>query len=72
MMVGAYYLAIFVGGVVSGWLGRFYEPLQPTAFWLLHAAIGMSGAAIIFLLRTWFLQALRLEPEAVDRAPVPA
>src|SRR5690606_39997789 len=29
MMVGAYYLGIFIGGIVSGWLGRFYEPVGP-------------------------------------------
>jgi len=72
MMVGAYYLAIFIGGLVSGWLGRFYEPLQPSAFWLLHAAIGLSGAMLIFLLRGWFLRALKLESGATIQAAVPA
>jgi POT family proton-dependent oligopeptide transporter len=47
MMVGAYYLGIFGGGAFSGWVARFYEPLQPTAFWLLHAGIAASGALII-------------------------
>ena len=70
MMVGAYYLAIFVGGIASGWLARFYEPLQPTAFWLLHAGIGASGAALIFGLRGWFQRALRLEPSANGHVPV--
>jgi POT family proton-dependent oligopeptide transporter len=68
MMVGAYYLAIFVGGILSGWLGRFYEPLQPAAFWTLHAAIGLAGAALLYGLRSWFLRALRLdaaEPTAI-------
>ena len=71
MMVGAYYLAIFVGGVVSGWVARFYEPLGPTAFWLLHAGIGLAGAALIWILRGWFLRSLRVEP-ATASAPVPA
>ena len=72
MMVGAYYLAIFIGGIFSGWLGRFYEPLQATGFWLLHAAIGMSGAALIFLLRGWFLRTLGLETAADSCVAVPA
>lgn len=60
MLVGSYYLGIFVGGIFSGWLGRFYEPLQPTAFWLLHAGIGGAGAAAMLLLRRWFVRELRL------------
>ena len=72
MMVGAYYLAIFVGGVFSGWLARFYEPLQPTAFWLLHAAIGGAGAILIFALRSWFLRILRLGSAPAAGAVVPA
>lgn len=72
MMVGAYYLAIFVGGIVSGWLGRFYEPLQPTAFWMLHAAVGFAGAALLFALRGWFLRALRLDAVAPNAVAAPA
>lgn len=60
MMVGAYYLGLFVGGIVSGWLARFYEPLQPAAFWLVHAVIGASGAVLIVLLRGSFVRALKL------------
>ena len=72
MMVGAYYLAIFLGGVFSGWLARFYEPLQPAAFWLLHAAIGVAGALLIGLLRGWFLGTLRLRSAPGSGAAVPA
>lgn len=50
-MVGAYSLGIFVGGIASGWLGRFYEPLQPAGFWALHAAIALAGGALYFLFR---------------------
>lgn len=49
-MVGAYYLAIFAGGIFSGWLGRFYEAMSPAQFWLLHAAVVGSGAVLIVLL----------------------
>lgn len=58
MMVGAYYLAIFIGGLVSGWLGRFYEVLSPAAFWLMHAAIVASGAVLLLVLRRPLLRAL--------------
>lgn len=64
MVVGAYYLGLFVGGVFSGWLARFYEPLGPAAFWLLHAGVGVAGAGLVWMLRGWFQRNLRLEPNA--------
>lgn len=61
MMVGSYYLSIFVGGFVSGWLGRFYEVLSPAQFWLLHAALAGAGALLVLLLRRPLSRAMRLE-----------
>jgi len=60
MMVGSYYLSIFVGGFVSGWLGRFYEVLSPAQFWLLHAAVAGLGALLVLLLRRPLGRAMRL------------
>jgi proton-dependent oligopeptide transporter, POT family len=59
MMVGAYYLGIFIGGIGSGWLGRFYEPVGPLGFWSLHAAVVASGAVFVLLLRPWLVRTLR-------------
>lgn len=61
MMVGAYYLGIFVGGIVSGWLGRFYEPMGPLAFWGMHGAIAGSGTLLVLVLRPWLVLRLRRE-----------
>jgi POT family proton-dependent oligopeptide transporter len=61
MMVGAYYLALFAGGIVSGWLGRFFEVMSPAAFWLLHGAIVGAGAVLILLLRRPLLREMKLE-----------
>jgi POT family proton-dependent oligopeptide transporter len=60
MMVGSYYLSIFVGGIVSGWLGRFYEVLTPAQFWLLHAALAGLGAVLVLMLRRPLARAMRL------------
>jgi proton-dependent oligopeptide transporter, POT family len=60
MMVGSYYLGLFVGGIVSGWLARFYEPFGPTLFWLMHMAIGIAGALSIVMLRPMFVRVLEL------------
>ncbi len=59
MMVGSYYLSIFVGGFVSGWLGRFYEALSPAEFWLLHAALVGSGAVLVAVIRKPFSRLLQ-------------
>jgi len=58
MMVSSYYLSIFIGGMVSGWLGRFYEVLSPAQFWLLHAALVGSGALLVLVIRTPFSRLL--------------
>ena len=61
MMVSSYYLSIFAGGFLSGWLGRFYEPLTPAQFWLLHAAIAGAGCLLVLLLRRPLQSAMQLD-----------
>ena len=63
MMVGSYYLGLFVGGIASGWLARYYEPLGPARFWLLHVAVAVAGALSILLLRRMFVRELDLGAE---------
>ena len=60
MMVGSYYLSIFAGGLISGWLGRFYEVLSPAQFWLVHAAIVGAGALLVVLVRRPFARLLNM------------
>lgn len=60
MMVGAYYLSIFAGGMASGWLGRFYQPLSPAAFWALHGLIVAGGAVVTIAFRGPLVRILRL------------
>ncbi len=58
MMIAIYYLSIFLGSTLSGWLGRFYETLSGAGFWALHAAICTGGAALILALRRPLSRAL--------------
>lgn len=60
MMVGATYLAMFAGGILSGWLGRYYEAVSPALFWSLHAAIVGCGTLLVVLLRRPLLRMLRM------------
>jgi POT family proton-dependent oligopeptide transporter len=48
-MMGVAFLTLFVGNNLIGWIGGFYEPLGPLRFWLLHAAIGATGAVLVLL-----------------------
>ncbi len=59
MMVGSYYLSIFIGAMVSGWMGRFYEVLSPSQFWFVHAAMVGTGALMVVLIRAPFSRLLR-------------
>lgn len=53
VMMASVYLTAFVSGISSGWLGRFYEPLGATQFWLLHAGISLAGAVLLFTSGPW-------------------
>jgi proton-dependent oligopeptide transporter, POT family len=61
MMVGAYYLALFAGSIISGWLGRFFEVMSAASFWLMHGALVGAGAILLLVLRSWLLRELKLD-----------
>ena len=60
VMLGAVQFAVFLGSTISGWLGRFYETMDISTFWLLHAAFPLSGAAIMWLVRGRLARVLKL------------
>ena len=37
--------------IIVGWMGRFYEPLGPAAFWALHAGLAAAGGVLALALR---------------------
>ena len=62
MMAGAYLVAFF-SEIISGWLGRFYEPLPNHLFWLMMAAIALAGTLLVVL----FGRAIDARMDALDR-----
>ncbi len=48
-MMGITFLSFFVANNLVGWIGGFYEKLNPAQFWLLHAAIAAGGGVSIKL-----------------------
>jgi POT family proton-dependent oligopeptide transporter len=51
LMIGIYFLSVFAGSLLVGWVGQFYEKMTVPAFWLLHA--GAAGLAGLIILALW-------------------
>ena len=49
VMIGIYYLHLFLGNMFVGWLAGLLEVLPGSQFWLLHAAL-VGGAGVGMLL----------------------
>jgi POT family proton-dependent oligopeptide transporter len=60
LMMGVYYLTIFIGSLVSGRLGVLYERVDPREFWWIHAAIPAVGAVLILVLAPRLRRELRM------------
>jgi POT family proton-dependent oligopeptide transporter len=45
-LMGCAFLSLFFSNTLIGRLGGFYESLGPAAFWLGHAALALTGAAL--------------------------
>jgi POT family proton-dependent oligopeptide transporter len=71
IMVPIYYLSLFAGNILVGWLAGHLDKMAPTAFWLMHAGL-IGGAAIVLLaIRVAFGRMLAPaydEPAAVAQA----
>lgn len=50
-LMGGAFIALFLGTVIMGWVGSFYDQMTPAAFWTLDAAISIAGAILIMLVR---------------------
>jgi POT family proton-dependent oligopeptide transporter len=49
-LMGASFMSLFVGSVIMGWVGSFYDQMSPAAFWMVDAGIGFAGALLVLLL----------------------
>jgi POT family proton-dependent oligopeptide transporter len=65
MIIGVYYLNLFGGNTLAGWLGGLLEPLGAANFWTLHAALVFAGALALFAASAAFRH--HLAPTEADR-----
>ena len=59
-LVSAAFLCLFVGTVLMGWVGSFYEDMGNVAFWTLDAAIAFGGTVLTLAIRKPLTKALGL------------
>jgi proton-dependent oligopeptide transporter, POT family len=65
-MIGVYYLHLFIGNNLVGWLGGLLERISGTHLWLLHAAL--VGTACVLMLGAARLFGHLLAPTSADDA----
>lgn len=52
MMIGVFYLHLFIANMLVGWLGGLLERMPATAFWLMHAGLIAVAAVILLVVRS--------------------
>lgn len=66
LVIGVYYLHLWLGNNLVGYIGTLYEKMPAVQFWLLHAAL-VGGSAVVFLvIKLLFGRLLRGEPTQPD------
>ena len=67
MMVGVYYLNLFAGNMLVGWLGGLLGPMGGPKFWALHAALVFGAGVALFGFRALFGKVLSptVDPESI-------
>lgn len=58
-LMGGAFIALFVGTVIMGWVGSFYDQMTPAAFWMLDAAIAIGGGLLFLVVRRPLIRVLR-------------
>jgi len=72
LMIGMYYLHLFIGNTFVGWLAGFLETMPGTQFWGLHALLVGSAGVLLIGARLAFGRLLAPDDEAVAAALKPA
>ena len=58
-LMGFAFMSLFVSNNLIGWIGGFYEQMQPAAFWAMHAAIATCGGLMVLALGRRLSRTLR-------------
>lgn len=64
LMIGVYYLHLFLCNTAVGYLGRFLETMSAANFWYMHAGLVLLGALLMVAFAALFRRNLAPESEA--------
>jgi POT family proton-dependent oligopeptide transporter len=48
-LMGLTFMSLFIANNLIGWIGGYYERMDPAQFWALHAAIASGGGVLVAL-----------------------
>ncbi|WP_295497960.1 peptide MFS transporter [Sphingorhabdus sp. EL138] len=51
ILMGVAFLSPFIGHVLAGWIGSYFDQMHPSVFWAMDAAIALAGGILILLFR---------------------
>jgi len=68
MVIGIYYLHLFIGNFFVGWLAGLLHVLPGPAFWGLHAALVAAAGVLLLLARAFFGKLLEYDDAAPKTA----
>jgi proton-dependent oligopeptide transporter, POT family len=58
-LMGLAFMSLFVANILIGWIGSYYERMQPAEFWALHAAIAAASGLLVLVFGRRLSRALR-------------
>ena len=67
MMIAVTYLTAFATGIGSGYIAGYYEAMGPTAFWVMHAGIALTGSTAIMLFGRTLKRAMDKAAEQISQ-----
>jgi POT family proton-dependent oligopeptide transporter len=54
LIIGVYYLHLFIGNFFVGWVGGLLSTMPAVSFWALHVGLILGAAAILLLVKLLF------------------
>lgn len=51
ILMGVAFLSPFIGHVLAGWIGSYFDQMHPSVFWVMDSAIALAGGILILLFR---------------------